>query len=133
MRKRHGPAWVLYEESYHKKQRRLVSIIPPRRSTSWIEDYLTQRYVDTMASLAGRLDFKRSPKSYPVRVQQGRHCNPMWIGHDPTMFAVYAKAVVVRGSTLEFTYDILVGEREDVPRLEPRVQTLVVEEPWDLP
>lgn len=132
MKKKHGPAWVLYEESIHKKQRRLVSILPSRRSVPWIQEYMTQLHVDTEASLAERLAYKRSPKSYPLCVQMGIHINPMSIGHDRILFAIHAKALVVWGNVLEFKYDILDKVLEDrIPQFRQVVQTIEVMEPWE--
>ena len=123
----HGAGWIVYEESYHKGTRALVSIIPARRSAEYVADFMRQTFVDRWASVQDRLTFNKSPKSWPYQIMVGRHCNPMHIGDDPYLVGLYAHEIMLDGSNLTFSYRILTNVNEKlVPTFEERQQSLVV-------
>ncbi len=124
----HGAGWIIFEESYHQKSRKLVSIISARRSTNDVSVFMQQIYVDRASTIEGRLSYKKSSKSAPYQVTMGKHCNPMHIGHDPWLVGLYAEKISLRGNILEFSYRILVNSDNPLrPIFEERSQSLEVD------
>jgi hypothetical protein len=122
-----GPAWILFEESYHNKSRKLISILSPRRTVRDVAAFMEQLYVDRWASLQERMRYKKSRKSAaytPMIDGSVIHC-----GHEPFLVAIYASQTYIKNNTLEFIYRIIVkraGHPKDVV-FEERSQFLEVD------
>lgn len=129
--KRHvnyGAAWIVFEESYHQKTRRLLSVLPPRKSPGDVSEFMRQMYSDRAYAIAERLKYKKSPNSAPYQVMKGLYMSPLHIGHDPWLVGIYANRVLLKGDAIEFTYRILTNSDDPLnPRLEDRTQSLLVE------
>jgi hypothetical protein len=124
---KHGPAWIIFEESASAHTRRLLSIQSPRRAERDVRAYMQQRYVDEHGSIGEKLSYKKSRRFVPFEIMRGMHANPLMIGHDPFFVGIYADQVIVEGGKLEFVYKILVSvDEKSVPRFERRQQTLAV-------
>jgi hypothetical protein len=102
----HGPAWIIIEESFHKKSRRLVSVLSPRRSHSHVVAFIEQLCVDRSSSIVERMEYKKSRKSArhtPMLDGNIIHC-----GHEPWLIGYYAHKTAVKDGVLEFSYRIVV-------------------------
>ena len=123
----HGAGWIIFEESYMNGTKELVSILPARRSTRDVSEFMRQTYIDRRASIEHRLAFKKSPRSDPYQVMMGRHMNPLHIGHDPFLVGIYAHKIALNGNSLDFTFRILVSVDQNlVPTFEDRQQSITV-------
>lgn len=101
---KHGPAWVLFEESCHKGKT-LISLLPPRRTVRDIAAVVEQTYIDRTASLAERIQYKKSHKSAaytPTIDGYVMHC-----GHEPFLVCIYAHQTRTEENVLHFTYRIV--------------------------
>ncbi|MDT4331554.1 hypothetical protein ACQE3E_13555 [Methylomonas sp. MED-D] len=106
---KHGPAWIIFEESYQTPQR-LVSILSPRKTVRDVAAYVEQLYIDRSSSLSERLKYKKSRKSAaykPMIEGSVVHC-----GHEPHLVAIYAYQTNIKNNTLEFTYRIIIKRAE---------------------
>jgi len=103
---KHGPAWILFEESSHTGSRKLLSIQSSRRTQGDIISFMEQLYVDRFASVAERLQYKKSRKTatcMPVVDGHVIHC-----GHDPFFVGIRASQTDLREGVLEFTYRTII-------------------------
>lgn len=119
-----GPSWIVFEASYHRASKKLLSLISSRRAPRDVAWFLEQLYVSRYASFHEHLAYKKSRKNaaYPVELRSYRgvlHC-----GHDPFLVAVRAHSVEEVGGVLRFSYRILVSSDTDFPLFEDREQTL---------
>jgi hypothetical protein len=87
----HGAGWIVFEESYHERTRRLLSILPARRNRKEVISFVQQTYVDRFASVAEKLSYKKHPKSAPFNVFDDAYGGPIHVGHEPFYVAVYAQ------------------------------------------
>jgi hypothetical protein len=122
----HGPAWVLFEESFHERTKTLVSILSPRRTVRDVADYVEQLHMDRTGSIEERLRYKKSRKSaayQPLIEGSVIHC-----GHEPFLTAIYATKTRLRDNTLHFTYRIIAERGADITdvRFEEREQSIDV-------
>lgn len=125
----YGAGWIILEESYHQKTRKLVSILSARRTARQVAEFMQQIYVDRTGTVLERLDYKKSPKAAAYKVESDRLTNPLYIGHDPTLFGIRAHKILLKGETLEFRYKILSNPQADPLRaiFEERSQSLLVD------
>src|SRR6185312_139323 len=93
--KKDGAGWIVYEEYFHERSRRLISILPARLTAERLAQFLRQIYVDNHLSLQERLSYRRSPNSAPYQVMKGLHCNPLHIGHEPSLIGIHAHSMVL--------------------------------------
>jgi hypothetical protein len=89
---------------------------------------MQQIYVDRTCTIQERLDYKKSPKSAPYKVESDRLTNPLHIGHDPTLFGIHAHKILLKAETFEFKYQILTNPLDDPLRaiFEERSQSIRV-------
>jgi hypothetical protein len=124
---KHGPAWIVIEESPRSGSRTLVSILAPRRTVRDVAAFVEQLYVDRTASIQGRLQYKKSRKAIYEALVDGHvmHC-----GHDPFLVAIYAQQTTLKDDQLEFRYRIIT-KRGPTPMdiaTEERVQSIEIPE-----
>jgi hypothetical protein len=126
----YGAGWIIFEQSYHQNTRKLVSILSARRTARDVSEFMEQIYVDRTGTVQERLSYKKSPKSAPYKVESDRLNNPLYIGHDPTLFGIRAHKILLKGETLEFRYKILSNPQGDPLRaiFEERSQSLQVDD-----
>ena len=105
---KHGAGWVILEISHHRESKQLVSILPPRKTREDVVWFMQQIYVDRFSSIQGRLDYKKSPSSYPLQPLVDRYAPIIHLGHDPFFAGIYSRCITVVGKTLEFHYRIAV-------------------------
>ena len=126
----HGAGWIVFEESVNAGVRRLVSILPARRTEKDVAIFMRQLYADSKLAIEDRLHYKKHPHDGPYQVSRGPHHNPMHVGHNPWLMGIYADKIELSGNSLTFTYKILVNPDElplQKPRFENRQQTLPVD------
>jgi len=125
---KHGPAWIIIEQSAKDGAKRLLSILPPRKSAWEVARFVEQLFVDRHASITERLEFKKSNRSLafrPLIDGQVMHC-----GHDPIIIGIRAHQTCLRDCRLEFRYSIITHRGTDPGDIvhEERVQNVVVSE-----
>jgi hypothetical protein len=121
---KHGPAWVLFEESYQTSSRKLLSIQSSRRTPGDIISFMEQLYVDRFASMAERLQYKKSRKTTicsPVADGHVIHC-----GHDPFFVGIRASQTDLREGVLEFTYRIIIRRSSEPLDFETKEKSQVL-------
>src|SRR5262245_17453381 len=109
---KHGPGWVIFQESSPKHPAVLISILPPRRAIGVVSLQLQQLYVDRYLPIEHNLYFKKHPKTFPLRILRGPHPNPMHVGHNPFLAAIYADNLSLKGDQLELEYKILINPND---------------------
>lgn len=102
---KHGPAWIIFEESLRHGSKELISILPPRRPVHDVVAFMEQIYIDRTASLLERLRYKKSRDSAAYSPQLDGHV--MHCGHDPFLVGIYAFQTCVKDGVLEFHYRII--------------------------
>lgn len=125
----HGSGWIIFEESYHKRTRKLMSILPARRNGRFVADFMEQLYTDRHASLSERLRYKKNPKLPMFRAIVDLYNGPIHVGHDPFLVGLYAHKITLDGNVLGFQYKIATNRDDPFnPVFEDRFQSLQVEE-----
>lgn len=122
----HGPAWVLFEESFHQQTKTLLSLLSPRRPVRDVVSFVEQAYVDRTGSLAEKVRYKKSAIYTPVLDGHVMHC-----GHELFLVCIYAQQISVHENVLSFTYRIIT-ERGSSPEdfvWEERQQSIAVDAP----
>lgn len=120
-----GKGWVIIETRYHENVTTLLSILPPRKTPAYVEEYLLQLYIDRNASIQGKINFKKKPSEWPSRVQYDPlYKYFMWCGHDPIYEAIYCDKLSLAGSILIYTHRVFLGADEP---LKPKFKTVTKE------
>jgi len=101
-----GKAWVILEEYFHSSDRRLVSIVSPRKTIEYVCDLMEQMYVAKFASLDERITYKKDRKRSAFRMENYQQRGPtlLWCGQEPTFHAYRCHRLQVKGNTLFFWY-----------------------------
>lgn len=125
----YGKGWVIFEDSYREKTRKLVSILSPRRTPEDVKVFVEQLYIDRYGSIRERLEYKKSRKSTAYPAMFEGYGGVMHCGQEPHLVAIFARSIVLRDELLEFTYQIAMNRTEGPTKLrfEERQQTLVVD------
>lgn len=100
-----GPAWVIFEESYRKETRVLLSILSPRKSIREVARLVEQFHIDRTASLRERLNYKKSRRAAAYEPMIDGHI--IHCGHEPYLVAIYAKQTRITDVGLELHYRII--------------------------
>jgi hypothetical protein len=108
---KHGPAWILFEESYHSGSRKLLSIQPSRRTSRDIVSFMEQLYVDRFASMDERMQYKKSRDAATYKPTVDGHT--IHCGHDPFFVGIRARQTDLRGGLLEFHYRIIIRQSSE--------------------
>ena len=124
----YGAGWIVLENKYPETSQVILSVISPRRSSTYVSQYIEQLYVDRHASIRERLEYKKSPKNYPYRTKVGLYSGIMHCGQSPVLHGIYAHKIVLSGDQLDFSYKILVREdSRNTPIFEDRRQAIPVD------
>jgi len=124
----HGSGWILIEEYYHSRSRKLLSILPPRKSRRDVAAFMEQLYVDRHASIREKLGYKKHCKLAAYAVSTDMFNGTMHCGHEPFFICVFANKIVLRENNLEFHYRIAVNRDDPMnPIFEARSQTITVD------
>jgi hypothetical protein len=124
----YGAGWIVLEDKYPESSKVILSVISPRRSSTYVAQYIEQLYVDRYASISERLEYKKSPKNYPYRTNVGLYSGIMHCGQSPVLRGIRAQKIVLNRDQLEFTYKILVREdSRNTPIFESRRQVVPVD------
>lgn len=128
----HGAGWIIFEESLNQGSRRLLSVLSPRRTPRDVASFIEQLYVDSHCSIRERLQYKKTRKSAAYTPQLDDYGGVMHCGHDPFLVGIYAHKILLRESTLQFVYRIVVGRSESSLQAsyEERQQSLAVDAPF---
>lgn len=104
-----GKGWVILEEHFHSGERRLVSIVSPRKTIGYICDLMEQMYVDKFASLGERITYKKDRKRSAFRMERYQQRGPTILscGHEPTFRAYRCQRLNVEGNCLVFRYRMI--------------------------
>ncbi len=126
-RMKHGPAWVLFEESFHQGSKKLLSLLSPRRPVNDVAAFVEQLYIDRTASLGERMQYKKSRKSAaykPIIDGHVMHC-----GHEPFLVCIYAQQTSIQNNVLYFIYRIITKRGNDLKDFatEERQQSIEVD------
>jgi hypothetical protein len=131
-RRKHGPGWVVYEDNYPcGGRRKLVSLLSPRLARDAVVAFIEQIYVDRFATIAGRLNHKKHPRSDPLcGTLLDRGGGHVHVGDRPYFHGVYAREITLGGNTLKLDYRILVSSVDPLkPVFEAREMILEIDEP----
>lgn len=124
---KHGPAWIIFEESRRDGSRRLLSILPSRKSAWDVARFVKQSCIDRYASIEERLCFKKGRPLTAFDPMVDGHV--MHCGDDPFIVGIRAQQTTLRGNILEFHYRVITrrGARPADIVHESRVQHLLLE------
>ncbi|MBE7460112.1 MAG: hypothetical protein HS112_06275 [Zoogloeaceae bacterium] len=111
-----GKAWVILEEHFHSDERRLLSIVSPRKTTSYVVDLMEQMYVDKFASITERITYKKDRKKSAFRMEEYERRGPTTLscGHEPTFRAYFCHKLKLDGDKLIFVYRVLREENGSI-------------------
>ena len=103
-----GKAWVILEEHFHSGERRLLSIVSPRKTVSYVCDFMEQMYIDKFASIHEKITYKKDRKKSALRMEEYEQRGPTTLscGHDPTFRAYSCHRLKLDGNKLIFTYRV---------------------------
>ncbi|WP_404361575.1 hypothetical protein [Methylotuvimicrobium sp. KM1] len=109
-----GKAWVVLEESYHSEEKRLITVLSPRKTVAYVAEYIEQAYVDRYASFDEKIVFKKDKKKSPFRIERYM-INDTTIshGHDPMFNAYYAHKLERKGENFLFHYRVYKGDLDN--------------------
>ena len=125
---KHGPGWVIFEEHYPSGERRLLSVLSPRRNQKSVMQFMQQLYVDKFATIEDRLAFKKCSDSYPLDPMQDRFYPIIHLGHNPFFVGIRALDLRLKDNILEFSYKIATDTSDPFnPVYGPRSQSIVVD------
>lgn len=100
-----GKGWLIIEQNYHEGTRQLISILNPRKTNSYIREYMEQVCVDRCASFREKILYKKDKSNWPLRVQKTPFDSRiMYCGHDPLFTAIYCTKLKLNGETLTYTF-----------------------------
>lgn len=99
---KHGPGWIILEDG--GAERKLISILPARKSAAYVAEYVEQLYVDRSSSIAERIEYKKSRAraAYPATIDQ--YSRIVNCGHMPFLSAFPAFEIELNGNSLTFWY-----------------------------
>lgn len=124
----HGSGWILFEESFRQRTKKLISILPPWKSFAEIAKLIEQIYIDRYGSIDERLAFKKSRKSAAYTAMTDPYNGTTHCGHDPVLVCIHANKIILRGNELEFLYRIAANRNDPMnPIFEARHQTIIVD------
>ena len=124
----YGAGWVIFEESYQERTRKLVSVLSPRRTPKDVSAFIEQLHMDRYGSIRERLEYKKSRKAATYTPMMDGYGGVMHCGHEPHLVGIYASKIVLREGQLLFTYRIATN-RDKGPldvTFEERQQSLAV-------
>ena len=123
----YGAGWIVFEESFHERTRRLLSILPARRNRKEVTHFVQQSYVDRFASIREKLGYKKHPESSPFSVLDDVYGGPIHVGHEPFFVAIYARKIEIKEDVLFFYYRVAVNRDDPFnPVFEERCQSLPI-------
>lgn len=101
-----GKSWLIFEEHFHTRERRLNSIVSPRKTPRYICDLMEQIYVDKFASIREKLIYKKDRKKSAFVMEKHEQRGPTIFscGHEPVFRAYYCDSIELNGCELKFTY-----------------------------
>lgn len=99
-----GKAWLVIEESFHDREKKLVSVINPRRSSSFVAGYVAQSYADRFATFSEKISFKKGQNIAYGIDSCAVTATTIRCGHDPMLNAYFAHKLFLRGDELTFFY-----------------------------
>jgi len=124
---KHGPGWVIFEERHPSGERRLLSLLSPRRNQQFVAQFMLQLYVDRFATIEDRLAFKKSPNSYPVDPVHDRFYPIVHLGYNPFFVAIRALDLRLADNVVEFTYKVATDTSDPFrPVYAPRTQSIAI-------
>lgn len=123
----YGRGWVVIEQYFHSRERRLISILPPRRTKKDVARYVEQTYVDRHASVREKLSYKKGSELPAYQVPDNILDSVMHCGHEPFFVCIYSHKIVLKGHLIEFEYEVCVNNDPMAPKYERRSESLEVE------
>ena len=124
----HGPGWVIYEESFHKRTKKILAILPSRKSVWEIERIVEQMYVNRYCSINEKLAYKKSRKFKPHTHLTDHYSGIIHYGHEPYFVCIPARKIILHEGMLELHYRIAINRDDPMnPIFEPRNQTIPLE------
>ncbi len=107
-----GRAWIILEEHFHSGEKRLLSIVSPRKTARFICEFMEQMYVDKFASVHEKITYKKDRKKSAFRMEKYEQMGPTTFscGHDPTFRAYYCHRLTLAGERLMFKYRVFKDE-----------------------
>ncbi len=121
--------WLIIEEYFHEGTISVVSIISPRKSSSYVREYVEQMYVDRFASINEKIAYNKNPKSSAFKIEKSLDKNSFSFGHDPTFRVYRCHKLSLKGNKLTYTYTYKVFKDEegrDKPILNENTETINV-------
>lgn len=124
----YGCGWVVIEQYFHTGERRLISILPPKRTKSDVARYVGQAYIDRHASVKEKLSYKKRRKLPAYEVSQNAFDTVMHCGHEPFFVCFYSQKITLRTDLIEFQYKACINHDDPMaPQYELCTQSLKVE------
>ena len=125
---KHGRGWIIFEESYPESVRKLLSILPARRTPNQVAAFIEQIYIDSYTTIAEQIAYKKSSRS----AIYGASIDPMTCiihcGDNPWLVGIYARSISLIGNYIQFAYKILADASDPLnPVFAERHQTLSVD------
>ena len=105
-----GKGWVILEESFHTEEKKLIAILSPRKTTTFVANYIEQIYVDRFAYFVEKISFKKNRENSPFKIERGMiNGTTISHGHDPIYNAYYSHKLERNGDLLLFHFNIFKG------------------------
>ncbi len=105
-----GKGWLIIEEYFYEGTESVVSIISPRKGSSYVHKYVEQMYVDRFASINEKIAYKKNPKSSPFKIEiYSPYRGVFSCGDDPTFQVYFCHKLSLKGNELTYTYKIFNG------------------------
>jgi len=124
----HGSGWVLIEEHSRPHSRRLITVLPPRKSHHDVAKYVEQLYVALHASTREKLIYKKNRKLEAYAVMTDSTSGIMHCGHEPSFTCIFAQKIILHENSLEFHYRIDINHDDPSnPTFQTRHQSIAIE------
>lgn len=103
-----GKAWLILEEYFHSGERRLLSIVSPRKTASYVCELMEQTYTDKFASIEEKITYKKDRKksAFSMQAYERRRPTTLSCGHEPTFRAYFCHKLKLDGGKLIFAYRV---------------------------
>jgi len=110
-----GKGWVLVEVFSHINEKRLLSVLSPRKTPDQVRQYVEHRYVDAYGSTQEKIAYKKRRNSWPYPAEAIDRLYPYIIqcGHEPFFMAMYCYQLKLKNNKLSFWYKHLTGQEAD--------------------
>lgn len=128
--KSHGSAWIIIEESYNVKEKKLLFILSPKYGFQFVKRFTEEVYSNAVVSVDELIRAKKRNGHPSTRIGYVQFEGNFHLGNDPIYHVFKATKLQTTPGVLKFSYKILVDAVGDA-QLQDRDMEVVALNPWE--